>query len=124
MRKFAEEISNLVHALGKMDVLAVKVASETACMEAQQTCAQAAYGIYDVMQKRAQEECDGDMCTLVEKMAYALGKPGVVTPVFKAKLASAIAVDTALSKQPAPPKTAALRAYGREYVTELLREVL
>jgi len=123
MRKFAQEVSGLVHSIGKMDALAVKVASENASLEAQQTCAKVASELYDVIQERAVTECDGDVCTLVDKMANALELPDV-TPDFKAKLAAAVAVDNALAAQPTTTKTANARSYGREFIAELLREVI
>lgn len=123
MRKFAQEVSRLAHSIGKMDVIAVKVASENASLEAQQTCAKVASGLYDVIQERAVTECDGDVCTLVEKMAGVLELPSV-TSDFKAKLTAAVAVDNALAAQPSTTKTANARLYGREFIAELLREVL
>ena len=123
MRKFAEEVSRLAHDIGRMDVIAVKVASENASLEAQTTCAKAASGLYDVIQEKAAAECDGDVCTLIEKMASSLELPAM-TPGFKAKLAAAVAVDTTLSAQPSTTKIAGAQMYGREFIAELLREVL
>jgi len=123
MRKFAQEVSRLAHSVGKMDALAVKVASEIASAEAQTTCAKVAHGLYDVMLEKAASDCDGDICMLVEKMAEALELPPL-SPEMKAKIAAAAAVDASLDKVAQTEKTAAVRLFGREYVSELLREVL
>ena len=64
MRKFAEEVSQLAHSIGKMDVIAVKVASENGSMEAQRTCAQTANGLYDVMLEKAASDLDA-LCFLL-----------------------------------------------------------
>lgn len=123
MRKFAQKVSHLVHDIGRMDVLAVKVASENGSLEAQQTCAQAASGLYDVMQKEAEDKCGGDFCVLVEKMAQALELPPV-SPELKAKIAAAVVVDNTLGQAPQTVKTARARLYGREFIAELLREAI
>ncbi|RKY27899.1 MAG: hypothetical protein DRP83_01595 [Planctomycetota bacterium] len=123
MRKFAQDVSRLAHDIGKMDVLAVKVASENGSAEAQRTCAQVADGLYDVMLEKAASDCEGDVCVLVEKMAEALEMPAI-TLEFKAKLAAAAAVDAALSGKPLTKKTASAKLFGREFIAELLREVI
>lgn len=123
MRKFAEEVSRLVHSVGKMDAIAVKVASEVASVQAQGACAQVADGLYDVMLEKAAEECDGDVCKLVVKMAQALALPEVSADM-RAKIAAADAVDTMLRSVTPSEKVANMRRYGREFISELLREVL
>jgi hypothetical protein len=123
MRKFAEDISRLAHSIGKMDVIAVKIASENGSMEAQQSCAKVANGLYDVILEKAASDCDGDVCDLVNKMATAMDLPEL-SLAMKAKLAAAVAVDESLSKVALNEKTAGARLFGREFIAELLREVL
>jgi len=119
MYKFAAEVSHLVHAIGGLDTLAEKTASENASREAQQTCCLAADNLYAVIQKKASEECEGDLCRLVSKMAQALEKPPLTTEQY-VKLAAAVEVDKVLCGT----KTAEIRAFGREFFVSLLREVL
>jgi hypothetical protein len=119
MYKFASDVSKLVHDIGSLDTIAEKTASENASRESQAACCQAADALYGVMQKKAAEECNGDMCGLVTKMAQLLGKPTLTTEQY-VKLAAAVEVDKVLCG----PKTAEVRAFGREFFATLLREVL
>ena len=119
MYKFASDVSKLIHDIGSLDTIAEKTASENASNESQLTCCQASDALYAVMQKKAAEECDGDVCLLVTKMAQLLGKPSLTTEQY-VKLAAAIEVDSIL----VGPKTAEVRAFGREFFASLLREVL
>lgn len=122
-RKFAEDVSRVVHDLGQLEVVSVKVASETASAEAQQTTAKAASGVYDVIQQKAAEECRGDFCQCVDKLATVLNKPPMAQET-RAKLAAAVAVDKILSSEKQTEKIASARSYGRELVTEFLRDIL
>jgi len=123
MRKFAEEVSRIAHSIGKMDVLAVKVASEVASAQTQATCAKVASGLYDVILEKAASDSEGDVCELVVKMAASLEMPEIPNEM-KAKIAAAVAVDASLDRALKTEKTAAVRLFGREYISELLREVL
>ena len=135
MLNFAMEVSRAAHDIGKMDDVAIKVASASDSVRAQNTVAQAAYMLYSVIEKRASEDNAEHPCTVsvphcVEKMAYCLNKPPL-TPGQLAKLAAVVAVDGAVSvvqAQETNPteqqKLAEMRAYGREYFVSLLREVL
>jgi hypothetical protein len=123
MRKFAEEVSRIAHDIGKMDTFAEKVASDMASFEAQSTSAKAASALYDVIAEKAASETSGDVAQLVEKMAGALKNTPVLAPEFKAKVACVVAIDHTLGKQ-RTEKTAKAQAYGREFFSSLLREVL
>jgi len=122
-RKFAKDVSCAVHELGQLETIAVKTASENASAEAQRTISMAASGIYDVIQQKAAEECAGDFCQCVDKVATTLQKPKMSVDA-KTKLAAAVAVDTVLTEQPQTEKIARARAYGREFIAEFLREII
>ena len=47
MRNFATEVSRLVHSLGEMDNLAIKVASDGASQTAQEAVARGSSALYD-----------------------------------------------------------------------------
>ena len=135
MLNFAMEVSRAAHDIGKMDDVAIKVASASDSVRAQNTVAQAADMLYSVISKRASEDLVEQpevygIPNCVNKMACYLGKPelgiGQIT-----KLAAVVAADKAIGEVIAQESNAAeqqklaeMRAYGREYFVSLLREVL
>lgn len=133
MLSFATEVSQLVHSLGEMDTLAVKVASAEDSSAAQQAVAQGSDHLYDVISKTAQEENPKDLpghykvALLVNRMSEVLGK-GKLSSDTNLKLASVAAADEALSAlleaEPNNTKYAEMRSFGREYMMEILRGVL
>lgn len=132
MLLFAQDLSQTVHSLGQMDTLAVKLASVEGSRLAQETVATGSDKLYSVIQKRASEEVQGNQpehlkfTALVNKVAMTLGK-APLTSEQNLKLASAVAVDVALSELLQAgdnSKYAEARTYGREYIMEILRGVL
>jgi|GEM_PF-2295633 len=135
MLKFATEISRLVHDIGKMETIAVKVASAENSYDAQAATAVASSGLYDVIIKRATDESAETpnykpVVACVKKMAQYLGKPPVDAQQCL-KIAAAVAADDALSEilpktadEGEQRKLAAMQMYGREYFVELLRGVI
>ncbi len=136
MLKFASEVSQLAHDIGKMDTVAVKVASVQSSYDAQAATASASSQLYDVIVKRAQAEARPQstptyipVVQCIEKMAQYLGKPAVDSQMLL-KLAAAVAVDEAI-RETLPTlhgeeqeKLAEVKFYGREYFVELLRGVI
>ena len=132
MLSFATEVSQLVHSLGEMDSLAVKVASAESS-QAQKTVAQSSVALYDVILKKAQDLSQEDypqhlkLAACINCMANALGREAL-TPDTNLKIASVASVDEALTsmldKDPDNAKYAEMRAYGREYLMEILRGVI
>lgn len=136
MLHIATEIRRLVHNIRDMETIGVKIASVEGSAQAQQTVVQASTGLYNVMTKCAAEYIPGDMpqhkrmTTFIDKVASVLGLP-TIADTTKLKLASAVAADDALTdvmsqeKDPTQhAKLAEARAYGREFVMELLQGVL
>ncbi len=136
MLNVAAEISQLVHSISAMDDLGVKIASAEDSVTAQCTVAQASTALYNVITKCASDYVPESMphhqqmVTFVERVASVLGRPEVPAPM-RLKLASAIAADDALTdvmhkanNQAERVKLAEARAFGREFVMELLRGVL
>jgi len=132
MLSFATEVSQLVHSLGEMDNLAVKIAAAESA-QAQHTVAKGSVALYDVIVKKAQDlskkELPGHfkVAWCINQMAAALGKPPL-TADTNLKIASVVAVDetltSMLSAYPNDLKYAEARAYGREYLMEILRGVI
>jgi len=136
MINVAAEISQLVHSIGKMEDIGVKVASAECSALAQVTNAKASTALYNVITKCAQEFVPGDMpnhCRMVlfaEKTASVLGRPEI-SAAQRLKLASAVATDDALTDVLAQTqdiaectKLAEARAFGREFMMEILRGVI
>jgi hypothetical protein len=134
MLNFAREVSELAHNIGKMDTIAVKVASVQSSHEAQITTAVASSKLYDVIIKRATDDSKASPAYIpvvecVQKIASYLGKPNA-DPQLLLKLAAAVAVDDAINETlPAlqgdeQDKLAQVQFYGREYFVELLRGVI
>jgi hypothetical protein len=134
MLVFAQEVSQLVHSIGQMDTLAVKVASAEDSHLAQVTVAEASNRLYNVMQKKASEVIKGDqprhlkVAVLVNEVATTLGK-APLSEEQNLKIASVVAVDEALTEMLKTAgvvdlKYAEARAYGREYLMEILRGIL
>lgn len=136
MLHIATEIRRLVHNIRDMETIGVKIASVEGSSKAQQTVVQASTGLYTVMVKCAEEYLPGDMphhqrmTAFITKVASVLGLPAI-SKTTKLKLASAVVVDDALTdvmnqeKNPTEhAKLAEARAYGREFVMELLQGVL
>lgn len=131
MLHFAHEVSQLVHSVGTMDTLAIKIASAEGSQLAQTTVAVCSDQLYNVIYKKASETMPPGpdhwrFTTFINKLAMLLEKP-VLTEEQNLKIASAIATDVALSEvmqTNSNPKLAEARTYGREYLIELLRGVL
>ncbi len=136
MLNVAAEISQLVHSISTLDTLGVKLASAEGSALAQQTTAQASSALYNVIDKCAQEFVPGEMphhsrmVAFVDKAASVLGRPDIPAE-YQLKLASAITADDALTEilsveQNAQEriKMAEARAFGREFVMEILKGVL
>lgn len=130
----SHEVSQLLHNMGRLEEFATKTAEEQDVALIGVTNATAASALYDVMSKEAAFSSDGSnpfrMCRTVSKLAQDIGKPG--PDVFtQLKVAAAVAVDDTFNQvltsdisHNEKEKIAELRAYGREYIMELLRGVL
>ncbi len=133
MLSFATEVSLLVHSFRQMDDVAEKIASAEDSGKAQQSVAQGSHALYDVILKVANDSTERDIpghlkvAACVNNMSRTLGK-GVLAPDVNLKIASAAAVDEALTnllvEQPDNTKLAEMRAFGREYMMEILRGVI
>lgn len=131
MLNFAHEVSTLLHNLGHLDTLAIKVASVEDSQDLQTTTAIGSDKLYNVIYKKAEEvmpegPAHWQFTTFIDKLAMLLGKPEM-TEEQTLKLGSAVAVDVALSSVMETnniSKYAEARAYGREYIMELLRGIL
>lgn len=134
MALFAHEVSQVLHSMGTLEEFAVKTAEVKDVALIGANNANAAIALYGVMAKEASFLPDGSnpyrMCRMVSKFAQDLGKP-TLDAVTQLKIAAAVAVDdafnTVLSSGTADPekaKVAELQSYGREYIAELLREVI
>lgn len=130
MHHFANDVVEKLALMGAMEKIAVEASSAKVSAEAQVANVQAAHLFYEVLQKKAQEECAGTpperFCGLVQKIAEHTGKE---TPpdALQDKIAAAVIVDTMLSTKLSAgnvEKVASLRAYGREFITSLLQEAL
>ncbi len=136
MLNVAAEICQLVHDIGSMETIGVKIASAEGSAVAQHTVARASTALYSVIDKSASDYVPPgmphhqQMTTFIDKVAAVLGRPEVPREV-RHKIASAVAADDALTdvmsqeKNPVEyTKLAEARAFGREFVMELLRGVL
>jgi hypothetical protein len=134
MLSIASDISHLLHAQDKLETLAIKTASADISLDAQTANRDAADGIYRAITKEAGYRADGQnpfrFCLTIKKMASALNKEQP-TPDTQLKMAAAVVVDEALCNSiqtMTDPKDqlkiAEQIAYGREYLSELLRGVL
>ena len=134
MLSIASSISHLLHQQDKFEAIAVKTASAATSLDAQVASRDMADGIYRAITKVAVYEPDGKnpfrFCSTVMKMAQVLRKDPI-TPETQVKIAAAIVVDetlcTTIQSQSDPAeqlKLAEQLAYGREYISELLRGVL
>jgi hypothetical protein len=129
-REFAEKISSMVHQQGGFDYIAVKTASVGVAVQSEAAAAEIAHNIVGVLKKEAGDNSPYAFADFIEKIARAKGYPYLAME-DKAKLASAMIVDTALtyalSEIPDGPehvKLATTRLYGREYMLEVLRGVI
>lgn len=134
MLSIASDISNLLHSQDKFEAIAIKTASADASYDAQKATLELADGIYRAITKVANFNADGQnpirFCLTVKKMAEVLNKEPP-TPLTHLKLAAAVIVDEALcssyTTQVDPKEQLKIGekiAYGREYISELLRGVL
>jgi len=134
MLSIATDISQLLHKQDAFEVIATKTASVGASVEAQKASRDIANGVYRAITKVANYQPDGQnpfrFCLTIKKMAEVL-KKDPPTLQTQAKLAAAVIVDEALcsslNTQTDPQdqlKVAEQIAYGREYLSELLRGVL
>jgi len=136
MLNVAAEISHLVHSIGKMEEVGVKVASADCSAIAQATNAKASTALYNVITKYAQEFVPGEMpnhyrmVLFADKTASVLGRPAIPA-AQRLKLAAAVVSDDALTdvlgRTPISPeytKLAEARAFGREFVMDILRGVI
>lgn len=135
MEKLAQDLSRIVNSVAVLDEIAEKVASDNSSFTAQQSTAAVADAVYEVICKEASAYPAATHLERVEgtivKLSHGLGKEPV-DDTMRLKLAAAIAVDEALSGQLVDTrlpdtevqKIAETRAYGREYMVSLLREVL
>lgn len=135
MEKLAQDLSRIVNSVAVLDEIAEKVASDNSSFSAQQSSAAIADAVYEVICKEASaypadthlERVEG---TIV-KLSHDLGKEPV-DDTMRLKLAAAISLDEVLSAQlvntqlpnSEVQKIAETRAYGREYMVSLLKEVL
>lgn len=131
----ATEISQLVHAISTMDTLAEKVASAQGSALVQQSTSQASNDLYNVIVKVASDQTPHQprhkqVVDCVCKIAQLTGKPAPIGE-SQQKLAAAVVVDETLSEvipteenQAERTKLAEARAYGREFVMSLLKEVI
>lgn len=134
MRAFTEEFSRTLHDLRLLEEIGVKTASTEITYLTANGVQRGASDLYDVLVKKAEEEFPGEtherqIDVAVVKMAMLLGK-SVPTPATRAKIAAAVVVDdllTSFLRTETPEdqvKIAETRAYGREFLTELLRKVI
>ncbi len=136
MLNVAAEISQLVHSIGDMETVGVKIASAEGSAFTQRTNSYASSALYNVITKCAQEFVPGEMphhsrmVSFIDKTASVLGRP-VIPQEYQHKLASAVAADDAFTDalQLTPDgdereKLAEARAFGREFVMEILRGVI
>lgn len=136
MLHFASEVSSLVHQLGTLDDIAVKVASPDQSYLAQYSVKQGSSLLYDVIVKEAlhrsgpQETNHAPVVDFVKKMAHVLGKK-VPDDVLQTKLAATVVIDDALTnlirQESDGTKQAELREtqeFGREFFAELLRKII
>jgi len=135
MLRFAKEISTLVHQVGTMEKIAMQTSSVEACAMAQKATGEAATHLYNVIVKEACAQHTGEslnhyvVSSFIMKLAHVLGK--TCDRDVQLKLAAAIASDDVIDitmKNLTNPvelaKLAEMKVFGREYFTELLREVL
>lgn len=134
MLSIASDISRLLHTQDNFEAIAIKTASASVSVDAQEATRDIADGVYRAITKVAHYQPDGHnplrFCLTIKKMAEALQKTPP-EPFLQVKMAGAVIVDEALCnciKAQSDPqeqlKTAELIAYGREYLSELLRGVL
>ena len=134
MLSFATDISLFLHAQDKFEAIAIKTASAYASRDAQESIQKIANGVYRAIAKVAAYQPDGQnpyrFCLTIKKMAEVLKKEPPKADI-QLKLASAVVVDEALlshlenlTDDNERLKTAEQIAYGREYISELLRGVL
>ena len=134
MRNVATEVSRLVHSLGEMDNLAIKIASNDASQTAQEAVAKGSSALYDVIHKTAEDITDSQYPThyrvtlCLNKIAQLLGRQPFPAPL-NLKIASIVAVDEALSVMrnsgtDETQKYAEMQLSGREYLMEVLRGVI
>lgn len=135
MLAFASEVSELVHGIGALDEVGVKVAEADVASVSQLAAAHSSNMLYDVIYKQAMAETPVDwpnhfrVASFVSKMASTLRKPEVQSSQMH-KMAAAVKVDDSLTSiMPTASgeglqKLAEVRSFGREYFMELLREVL
>lgn len=134
MLSIATDISRLLHTQDKFETIAVKTASVGASVEAQKATRDISDGVYKAVAKVANYQPDGQnpfrFCLTIKKMAEVLEK-NPPTMAMQTKIAAAVIVDEALchslqtqSDAQEQIKIAEQIAYGREYLSELLRGVL
>jgi len=136
MLNVAAEISQLVHSIGVLETVGVKIASAEGSAFTQRTNAQASSALYNVIVKCAQEFVPGEMphhykmVSFIDKTAEVLNKPAFLQ-AHRHKLAAAVAADDALTDvmsittdDDARMKLAESRAFGREFIMEILRGVI
>lgn len=135
MLHFAQEFSQTLHSLRTLDEIGVKTASAEATVMAEEGVCRCSSSLYEVLAKTASAEYPKDgnryaqIDKLVCKMATLLGKENPSADA-RAKIASAVVVDDLLNgflKTESPAefgKLAETRAFGREFLMELLRTVL
>jgi len=136
MLNVAAEISQLVHSIGDMETVGVKIASAEGSALTQRTNSYASGALYNVIVKCAEDFVPGEMphhykmVSFIDKMASVLNKPAF-PQAYMHKLAAAVAADDALtdvmsitSDEDERTKLAESRAFGREFIVEILRGVI
>lgn len=135
MLHFTHEFSQALHSLRVLDELGIKTASMEATVMAEEGVVRGSNALYDILTKTAsteyyqEENRFAQVDSLVCKMAALLGK-APLNPDTRAKIASAVTVDDLLTSflQTENPKEhrklAETRAFGREFLMDLLRTVL
>jgi hypothetical protein len=135
MLSVATEIRQLVHDISSMEVIGVKIASAQDSALAQQAVAYTSSGLYSVITKYANDYSPQtithhqQVVGFIDKVAQVLGLPQIPNST-RLKLAAAVVADDALStvmaqtQGPELSKLAESQTFGREFVVELLREVL
>jgi hypothetical protein len=136
MLNVAAEISQLVHSIGDMETVGVKIASAEGSAITQHTNSYASSALYNVIVKCAEDFVPGEMphharmVSFIDKTASVLNKP-VFSQAYMRKLAAAVVADDALtdvisitSDDGERVKLAEAQAFGREFIMEILRGVI
>lgn len=130
MKAFADQVASTLIGLDSLESVALKVASDATSNVAQKGACQVSNMLYETLQCKTAEVAGTNnvarWCNLVSKMASARGKR-VPDDALLQKIAAVVLTDVAITRayQAQPQyKYAEMRAYGREFMSHLLREVI